>query len=484
MMAIGLKLTFVLLTFVLTFLPPSNLQQCTTFLLRTPSGLVMAHSLDHSASVPGLVFLNQRNEWKKGFSLETLLTVDSADVPSLVWESRFGSVTFNPFGKDFPDGGINEAGLFIWEMTLVGTAFPDDPDQPKLFMMQWMQYVLDNFSTVDEVIDHAGRISIDGWDWHFFVADASGKTAAIEFLSGRPVIHAGEAMPIPLLTNSEYATSLEWLNLHRGFGGEAEIIPSPRSIPRFAFAAKRIEEMANEDPVAYAFEVLSSLNTNSRWAVVIDLERSRVHYRTDVNQLIRSFTFAPEDFGGSGGLRTVDIDAGHGDVKAQFQPFDDEQDRRLMESFLELWIQSSEERTQKLLDDQDIDVEGLARVIQQKKRVVEEGLPTTLTGEWTGTVIYPASGGRRVEEEMTLTLVQDGRDVVGTISDGVVLQGVPIGKTRYNSGLLTFAVPVYEGRELLYFKLHHTGETIKGAAHVRGDPRRAPLELTRVPGEG
>jgi hypothetical protein len=35
---------------------------------------------------------------------------------------------------------MNEAGLYIEEMTLDGTRFPEDHSKPLIFMVQWMQY--------------------------------------------------------------------------------------------------------------------------------------------------------------------------------------------------------------------------------------------------------------------------------------------------------------------------------------------------------
>jgi hypothetical protein len=149
---------------------------CTSLILKTKDGLYFVHSLNQGdwKSVPGLIFVNQRDAWKKGYSWEALLKVNDESAPSLVWKSKYGSVTFNPLGKEFPDGGMNEKGLYIWEMSFAETKFPDDPNKPKLFMMQWMQYQLDNFSTIGEVMKNAGQMSLDGWEWHFFVADRSG----------------------------------------------------------------------------------------------------------------------------------------------------------------------------------------------------------------------------------------------------------------------------------------------------------------------
>jgi len=114
------------LTFILMVAINSESSAGTSFMLKTDQGLYFVHSLNQGdwESVPGLIFINQRNTWKKGYSWEALLQVNDESTPSLVWKSKFGSVTFNPFGREFPDGGMNEKGLYIWEMSFSETKFP------------------------------------------------------------------------------------------------------------------------------------------------------------------------------------------------------------------------------------------------------------------------------------------------------------------------------------------------------------------------
>jgi len=66
----------------------------------------------------------------------------------------------------------------------IDTEYPRDSTDPTLFQCQWMQHVLDNFSTTAEVIANASQMALDGWGWHYFVADASGRTAIIDFVDG------------------------------------------------------------------------------------------------------------------------------------------------------------------------------------------------------------------------------------------------------------------------------------------------------------
>jgi len=62
---------------------------------------------------------------------------------------------------------MNEAGLFIKEMTLNGIRFPKNESIPLFFMVHWMQYVLDNFDTLDQVVRSVYNLTIDDWTWHF-----------------------------------------------------------------------------------------------------------------------------------------------------------------------------------------------------------------------------------------------------------------------------------------------------------------------------
>ena len=91
---------------------------CSTFMLENGDELLFGHNLEQGNSqVPGLIFVNKRNTFKQGRTLSELMTPGGSDPSSEKWISRYGSVTFSVFGKDLIDGGMNEEGLYIWEMT-------------------------------------------------------------------------------------------------------------------------------------------------------------------------------------------------------------------------------------------------------------------------------------------------------------------------------------------------------------------------------
>jgi hypothetical protein len=348
-------------------------------------------------------------------------------------------------------------------------------------MMQWMQYVLDNFSTVDEVIANTERVSIDGWEWHFFVADASGKTAVIEFLEGRPIIHTGESMPVPLVANSVYSQAVEWLELHEGFGGSAPVHQSLREFPRFIYGAKILQEYLDQDPVEYSFGILEAMSQSVRWSIAFDVSRSRVYFKTNVNEELRWFDFGPEDFGGEGDPLAMDIDSGREDVKTRFLPFSEDQEREPMEALLGALMRNPGRRS-RVLYEQNLEVGGLIENIQQKRGGDFHFDSSPLAGRWTGRVNYPAGRDNFQEVEMTLNLRQEGDSLWGHVTDGGPLSEVPIRDAIFEAGLLRFLISVPGRPELLHYKLHFTGNTIRGAVHILGDPRSAPLILTRESG--
>lgn len=136
---------------------------CSSFMLDTPGEFLCGHNLDGESVVEGRVLVNPRGVFKRGHTLGQLTSPDGSEASPLAWVSRFESVTFNNLGLGFPDGGVNEAGLFVWEMSLEGTRFPADEGRPRLFMMQWVQHVLDTCSSVEEAVASARGVALDGW---------------------------------------------------------------------------------------------------------------------------------------------------------------------------------------------------------------------------------------------------------------------------------------------------------------------------------
>src|SRR3954470_12271779 len=98
----------------------NSLPACSTFLLRSAGGPVFGRNVDSDVPAPGMMVVNKRGISKRALSWGTY-GPGARDRKTAAWTSRFGSVTATAIGREFPDGGMNEAGLVIEEMTLEGT---------------------------------------------------------------------------------------------------------------------------------------------------------------------------------------------------------------------------------------------------------------------------------------------------------------------------------------------------------------------------
>ncbi len=319
MQFVALRLVFFSIVIVAR---PDAAVPCSTFLLRTPTALIVGHNTDLRFHVPGCVVVNKRGVLKRTVSFEEIRTGRRPANPPLVWTSKYGSVTYNAISRDFPDGGLNEAGLYIGEMTLERTRFPKDDSKPKLFMIAWMQYVLDTCRSVEQVIETTDRVVLDGWGYHFFVADRSGDAAVIEFIDGKIRIYRGATLPVPVLCNGPYSRELRQLKSYSGFGGTRQLEDHPERAPRFACAAGMLRQFhatrSQDDPVDFGFKVLAALDRGStRWSIACDLRKMRISFRTDRAENIRYLDFRDLDFSPTAKVRMLDI---HADLQGNVQP--------------------------------------------------------------------------------------------------------------------------------------------------------------------
>ena len=310
---------------------------CSTFMLRTDDAFLIGHNLDSGREVPGTIVINKRNVQKTGVSLYELVFGLKPPNPAIAWTSRYGSVTFNAWGKEFIDGGINEVGLYIHEMTLLGTRFPEDDERPRMFMMQWMQYQLDNYASVEEVLSNLSTIVLDGWTWHFFVSDRDGNTAAIEFVDGDLNVYTGDSMPIPVLCNNAYPEELANLEGYAGFGGEKPVRLRDKGTARFVHAAHMIRNAPGSVDSDYGFKILKNLERGlTQWSIVIDVNQGRVYFRTSVGRKIKYFDMARLDLSSDTPVKMLDVNADlRGDVFDYFVDYSPERNRRAAKEGIE-----------------------------------------------------------------------------------------------------------------------------------------------------
>jgi len=304
---------------------------CTTFCLDTPDALVVAKNYDERLG-DGLVIVNKRNVSKTAW-----LNPNSAETQPVSWTSKYGSVTFNPWGREFPESGINEAGLVVnllWEPA--ATEYPIPDERPAIRANQWIQYQLDNAATVADVIasDLELRLIKTGGLFHFFVCDSTGHCAAIEFIGGAQVYYTQETMPVKALVNTTYERCIEYWQKNE--------IPIPDypygAVRRFITAADMLEdyESGTSGPaIDYTFNVLSNVAGLTQWSIAYDIPDRRIYFHTRTNKNLRYIDLHSLDFSCLTPARVLDVTEDlTGDVSGSFIEYTYELNRDLIETAL------------------------------------------------------------------------------------------------------------------------------------------------------
>lgn len=285
--------------------------------------MLVGHNLDEYIPMPGLIIANPRGVAKHGIGWGGFFNPLSKAKPELRWVSRYGSLTYSAFGKEFPDGGLNEAGLYVGEMSYWFTEYPKEKGLIKLYHHHWVQYLLDNFATVDEVLASLSHVAPDGHcRWQFFVADPSGAAATITFVKGRAVINSGDSLPVKALCNRRYAREMDTLRLYKGFGGERPVdfadTVDDRRFVRAAFMLK--DQDRKTSAVDYAFSILRRLDWgNNKWSLVFDLKHRTARFNTDRSRKVKTIDLAAFDLAPSAPSMVLDINRDiEGDVAKLF----------------------------------------------------------------------------------------------------------------------------------------------------------------------
>jgi len=267
----------------------------------------------------------------KGLSKTSMKTENGETIS---WVSKYGSITFNQYGKEFPTGGLNEKGLVVELMWLDETKYPAADHRPAIGVLQWIQYQLDNCITIDEIIatDKKIRISPTGTTpLHYLVADANGKVATIEFLNGKMVVHKGKDLSFPVLTNNTYDESVTSVKNSSSNGNN--------SLERFGEACKMIQQLNTQNiskPLTdYAFDILGEVSQGdfTKWSIVYDITNKTIQFKTNRFKQVKTVSFSAFDFNCTATAKVWDMNQkASGPVNNLFQNFNPDINKRIVET--------------------------------------------------------------------------------------------------------------------------------------------------------
>jgi choloylglycine hydrolase len=197
--------------------------------------------------------------------------LEGVGTDTMRWTSKFGSVGIVSFEGGTTDG-LNERGLTAHMLVLDESELEAADDRPVLPDTHWVQYVLDNFATVTEVVDahRAGKFRLAAaWSsdlgyakhlpTHLAVQDASGDSAIIEYVKGKLQIHHGPEYRV-MTNDPPYDDMMVLMKRYVPFGG-SEPLPGDAEAPdrflRLAAYAKYLPDPKNYvEAVAGALSLL------------------------------------------------------------------------------------------------------------------------------------------------------------------------------------------------------------------------------------
>jgi penicillin V acylase-like amidase (Ntn superfamily) len=280
---------WVFLSLPLLLLPWSHASDgraCTAFLLEEGKARVFGKSYDFDYG-NGMAVFNKAGVAKKN------LPYNPKDKQAQ-WTSRYASLTFDQFGREMPAGGMNEKGLVVEILWLQESQVPPPDDRPVLNELQWVQYQLDNFASVKEMLEHAldNRLASVYAKVHYLACDAEGSCAAFEFLNGKLATTSGKDLAVKVLTNDSYAQSAAFLLKHKGFGGKLPVPKGRGSLDRFVRASWMVKQKPSKKKgsIQRAFSVLDGVRSKgfTKWNIVYDMVGKKVSFRTAGHKGIKS----------------------------------------------------------------------------------------------------------------------------------------------------------------------------------------------------
>jgi choloylglycine hydrolase len=259
---------------------------CSAFRLKNKTQLMMCKSYDWSFG-EGVLIYNPRGVEKMSMPV-------GGSHERIKWISKYANLSFNQYGQTMANGGINEKGLAIEVLWLQSSKYAEVEGSKALNELQWIQYGLDNFESVEELIRKTAAIEIKPLyaSVHYFISDASGNSAVVEYVAGKRILSTGEDMPYSAITNSTYSSSLN------GLTTEA------KGCSRFNRICSKINELpdnlSNEEAFNYGFESLDMVKSQERtqWQIVYDLKNQKIQFRTKENVFLRSIDLNDFDFNG------------------------------------------------------------------------------------------------------------------------------------------------------------------------------------------
>lgn len=245
------------------------------------------------------------------------------------WISKFGSITFNQNGKEFPYGGINEKGLVVEQLWLGNTEYQENNNKT-ISELEWIQYQLDNYENVDEVIKNINSLTIKPIARiHYFLADKNGVSAVIDFVNGDVKIDRKQD-EFQVITNETSEDSKKYYDFNK------DINPNSRShFDRYCILRNNLNIKSLD--IQDSFEKLDLVredrpNYKSYWSIVYDINKLEFYFKSVDNSEIKKVSLKDFSFHSNSNTEFSLINSN----KVNFQPYSSNDNLRLLTNAIEM----------------------------------------------------------------------------------------------------------------------------------------------------
>ncbi len=266
----------------------------------------------------------------------------------MTWTSKYGSVVAAAYDICSTDG-MNEAGLVANLLWLAESSYPQwDGTKPALSIAVWVQYMLDNFATVDEAVRQVERGTFDVVSdmmpdgtrlatLHLSLSDSTGDNAVFEYVDGKLQIHHDRSYQV--MTNSPvFEKQLALDDYWKAIGGLTFLPGTNRAADRFVRASFYVNALPRTDDtrsaLAGVFSVIRNTSvplgistpdepniSSTRWRTVADQKNKVYYFESTLYPNVFWVNFKNVDFAKGASVKKLDLQGGKtygGDITAEF----------------------------------------------------------------------------------------------------------------------------------------------------------------------
>jgi choloylglycine hydrolase len=301
---------------------------CTRVVYKGTNGTILtARSMDWKTEIPAELWVFPRGMERNGRAGST----------SIHWQSKYGSVITSSWNIATSDG-MNEKGLAGNMLWLVESKYPEfkkDQTPSGLSISLWLQYILDNFATVDEAVKALSKEAFVVVTYnipdtkrlitvHISISDKTGDNAILEYVNGKLVIHHDKSYVT--MTNSPlYEKQLAINDYWKNIPGTTMLPGTNKASDRFVRASYYTNAVPKTDDVKVAvptaFSVIRNASvpfgistpdepniSSTRWRIVADQKNLTYYFETVLNYSVVWVDFKNIDFSKTGKVKKLDVE--------------------------------------------------------------------------------------------------------------------------------------------------------------------------------